>query len=607
MFDHMLVTQPIPGVTPEVFYRAANIYLQKPHVVNRKLFGASTLATFRVRQGDPVDVDELVDRLRERLSAGGENDGIEKGVREVCDDLRLDVELLPEGVDLNGFEGGYLVLKRLLPRNLNVFKPLEVLAIVDPELKRITFRCLQDEENNLTPKFSFAVQLVEETLSIICKSTPTPDEKSSIWLKEVLFRRLLKWIDNLIQKTDQKGEQISLGLINDLEEYNRLYGELKTKYGTEMVRIWPESTDPRKFVYEDVAIATYLLLLWKQEREESGSDALQSFVDLGCGNGLLVYILASEGHPGVGIDLRKRKIWDCFPGNVTLRVESIDPSGNALFPDTDWIIGNHSDELSPWIPVLAARSAFRCRYFLLPCCAFEFDGTKFQRQNSSVSQYGDFLRYAKQISAVCGFETATDRLKIPSTKRTCLIGSERTYREDQFEENLAKIQTFIDSRTPDTTFKARPAEERVRNCTKISRSVVDEIVRIVFEALIAKRHLAEEHFPGKGWNAGGTLAIGELVRLIPADRLAALKSECGGLQTLLRNNHQIFAVLNGTVQLRLPTRRGIGSKTEEELKRKAKKQNRGNRMVDLKERPCWFFGNHPDGCPFEEEDCKFKH
>ena len=39
---------------------------------------------------------------------------------------------------------------------------------------------------------------------------------------------------------------------------------------------------------------------------------LQTFVDLGCGNGLLTYILMSEGYNGIGIDLRKRKIWDLF-------------------------------------------------------------------------------------------------------------------------------------------------------------------------------------------------------------------------------------------------------------------------------------------------------
>lgn len=78
--------------------------------------------------------------------------------------------------------------------------------------------------------------------------------------------------------------------------------------------MWPESTDPMKFVYEDVAIATYLLLLWESYNEP------QFFADVGCGNGLLVYILTMEGHPGFGVDVRKRKIWDMYPKNVQLKV-----------------------------------------------------------------------------------------------------------------------------------------------------------------------------------------------------------------------------------------------------------------------------------------------
>ena len=31
------------------------------------------------------------------------------------------------------------------------------------------------------------------------------------------------------------------------------------------------------------------------------------------------------------------------------------PSDENLFPEHDWLIGNHSDELTPWIPVIAAR------------------------------------------------------------------------------------------------------------------------------------------------------------------------------------------------------------------------------------------------------------
>lgn len=36
-------------------------------------------------------------------------------------------------------------------------------------------------------------------------------------------------------------------------------------------------------------------ILWEDERAERGVTTKQSFVDLGCGNGLLVHILSSEG------------------------------------------------------------------------------------------------------------------------------------------------------------------------------------------------------------------------------------------------------------------------------------------------------------------------
>lgn len=32
---------------------------------------------------------------------------------------------------------------------------------------------------------------------------------------------------------------------------------------------WTEKTDPKKFVYEDLAIASYLLCLWKEEEKKT--------------------------------------------------------------------------------------------------------------------------------------------------------------------------------------------------------------------------------------------------------------------------------------------------------------------------------------------------
>ena len=92
-----------------------------------------------------------------------------------------------------------------------------------------------------------------------------------------------------------------------IDEYITLYKSLKNKYFEEVLQFWDsESTNPEKFIHEDLGIATYLLLIWK-------ACPPKSFVDLGCGNGLLVYILSKEGIPGgVGLDLRKRKIWNHF-------------------------------------------------------------------------------------------------------------------------------------------------------------------------------------------------------------------------------------------------------------------------------------------------------
>ena len=39
-------------------------------------------------------------------------------------------------------------------------------------------------------------------------------------------------------------------------------------------RNWTEKTDPKKFVYEDIAIATYLICLWKQEEKETERQVL---------------------------------------------------------------------------------------------------------------------------------------------------------------------------------------------------------------------------------------------------------------------------------------------------------------------------------------------
>jgi len=140
------------------------------------------------------------------------------------------------------------------------------------------------------------------------------------------------------------------------ELYLRTYARLKEKHAQRWVQSWPEKTDPRKFVFEDIAIASWLVSLWSLERAKSRKDQAlfgsedqskeaeeqkgqevgeeqdessksvditeevrkQTFVDLGCGNGLLTHILNEEGHRGTGIDLVSRKVWAVYGAGTQL-------------------------------------------------------------------------------------------------------------------------------------------------------------------------------------------------------------------------------------------------------------------------------------------------
>ncbi|KAG8679458.1 tRNA(Ser) Um(44) 2'-O-methyltransferase, partial [Ceratobasidium sp. 423] len=191
----------------------------------------------------------------------------------------------------------------------------------------------------------------------------------------------------------------------DKAEFQDLYLKMKEMHGG-LVETWQEATDPSKHVFEDIGIATFLMLLWNSAyrgpdtpTEKPGQKFPWShfarppggFRDIGCGNGLLTHILVSSGYEGLGIDLRARKSWASFGSETSsrLKVEALDftfiqydaslgqftglpdilGSGNQT--GRVFLIGNHADELTPWMPLIAHAAQ---TYFLsIPCCFWALD------------------------------------------------------------------------------------------------------------------------------------------------------------------------------------------------------------------------------------------
>jgi tRNASer (uridine44-2'-O)-methyltransferase len=224
------------------------------------------------------------------------------------------------------------------------------------------------------------------------------------------------------------------------------YSRLKTKYATDLCGRWVESTEPSKHVFEDLGVAAFLIELWREmygcvpvdERQDSsttesgrdgGVDSIEQdldlnlnskfpgFVDIACGNGVLVYILLQEGYPGWGFDARRRKTWGIFPASVQehLREEIYIPKPFAdelsspqdlnltglkdikthsatppTFPQTTFIISNHADELTLWTPLLAAilNPAYPQPFLAIPCCSHSLSGARYRHppQTSNTSK-----------------------------------------------------------------------------------------------------------------------------------------------------------------------------------------------------------------------------
>ncbi|XP_062505089.1 probable tRNA (uracil-O(2)-)-methyltransferase [Corticium candelabrum] len=583
------------------FCESINVWITRPNVVNKRLTHATVTA--RIQCEEEMQVNHVLKCLQERTDcASSENEGSSKYL---------------------------LTIRRLVPKEITEdTEELVEVIVEDRESKSYTFIPVSNSASDVKllqlSAYKITLKLTANSdkacLQLLLPVTDLPrisDKKlcpSVKWLTEELLPKLASWMGARSKELGASKSQWRPPLPNSLineDQYGRLYRHLKGKYGRRIAQIWPEVTDPGKFVYEDVAIATYLLILWESERESLQLTSKQSFVDLGCGNGLLVHILSQEGHPGYGIDLKRRKIWEMYEPNTVLKETPIIPTEHQAFAGIDWVIGNHSDELTPWIPLLAARSSYKTRYFVLPCCFHDFN-QKFSRQSADVPQYQCYLEFVEMVGQRCGFNVQHDRLRIPSTKNICLIGQSRTYPVEREEEVEKAREQLIEERCGlGTGFVPRPALQAVRNCTKLNRDVAVDIVKTLATTLLQQSDKLGHQCNSTSaavsqcsstaeWRRGGQLSVTEAATLFEPKTLAHLKHEYGGLKTLLRNYPQVFQVTKGVVCLR--------NWAIDEPVRRRKQLRKGDRNRKcFKVQLCWFHENHPDGCPRKSSDCSYAH
>ncbi|RUS23177.1 hypothetical protein BC937DRAFT_91661 [Endogone sp. FLAS-F59071] len=221
--------------------------------------------------------------------------------------------------------------------------PAALLPFYYPKVKSFGYSYIESGIGNSRESHQSLIRL--EILPFPSTDHFLPTDKMRYALTQ-LFHKLYKWC---VAEVVGYCKRVHHDIMVPKETYMATYAKLKDKYVEKWVRDWPEKTDPRKFVFEDIAIASFLISLWEMDRDEMYSDRKPAFVDLGCGNGLLTHILTCEGYDGVGIDLARRKVWNAFEAEevgTRLVAETLHPP-TARYPEADWLIGNHADELVP--------------------------------------------------------------------------------------------------------------------------------------------------------------------------------------------------------------------------------------------------------------------
>jgi tRNASer (uridine44-2'-O)-methyltransferase len=314
---------------------------------------------------------------------------------------------------------------------------------------------------------------------------------------------------------------------------------------------------------------------------------------LGCGNGLLVYILNDLGYNGYGIDIQKRRVWDIYDLKDRLVERAVDPRTDT-FEDCDWLIGNHSDELSPWLPIIANRSTtMNCNLFLIPCCFFDFN-KKFDKKCDKKSRYDTYVDYLMKIFRLAGFFTYKDKLRIPSTKNICLVGIKSSISSAQ---DLKELDSMMNKESE--VFQVRDVDKfmskSMRNCTKNVDNKVKELIiqKVIGKMLTSDNCVYLTRYDNKLWNSGGVIGLDEVASLFDKDTLNKLKQECGGLKTLLKNHRQLFEIINkNSVRLRTDyNAKFCDDKNSDNFKKKR----------------CLYDMMHPDGCFYENDKCTFLH
>ncbi|TVY20864.1 tRNA (uracil-O(2)-)-methyltransferase, partial [Lachnellula arida] len=403
--------------------------------------------------------------------------------------LAPDSEIPPRIAHFKDFDLKTVMVRTMIPRNPLLDKPLDQTCMFyeqtrDSDIQSLVIYNPHISSASESPFYHPSVRGIA-FLHTINNSSPSPStpKEATLSIHYSFFPasprspKHEQTAHHLLRVLHKHGQGLSTGYVKRVQHdvvlpqavVQNTYARLKAKYAKALCESWSESTDPTKHVFEDLGIAAFLVELW---REMYDGGPFPGFVDIGCGNGLLVHVLLEEGYAGWGFDARRRKSWATWSeaAQENLKELVLIPSiiqtvgsgsgdrnldteagkggqggegvgiHNGIFPTGTFIISNHADELTPWTPILATLSS--SPFIVIPCCSHALSGSRFRapppppskptpstpnpqkptNTSTSASAFASLVAWVSNIAEDCGWVVEKEMLRIPSTRNTALIG-----------------------------------------------------------------------------------------------------------------------------------------------------------------------------------------
>lgn len=415
---------------------------------------------------------------------------------------------LVEG-DVEGYDLEWTVVRKLIPRNPNLDKPLMQTCHMYTSTQAISITTSDGKEGTVQAERYLVIYIPHaeapedipfyhptvRSLGILYTYIPSQSILPSPGTLSILFdffpthplsTRLTRTALMLLQiihkhaKGRQAGykKRVHHDIIIPQKRFQDTYAYLKGKYAKSLIDGWVEQTPPEKHVFEDLGIAAFLIELW---RDMYGASRFPGFVDIGCGNGVLVYILNAEGWRGWGFDARRRKTWATFgeenvkemllvPHVLGEREGDAENEHDGVFPEGTFVVSNHADELTPWTPLIASLS--KSPFIAIPCCGHDFGGARTRapvhrkyvqedpnamgkKENKQPSAYAGLCSWVSHLTESMGYKVEKEHLRIPSTRNIAILGRTRVGdgvdSKEGLEERLRVAREVVEKEMGEST------------------------------------------------------------------------------------------------------------------------------------------------------------